>query len=422
MVRQIRPTEQLNGWIRWVVILCAGLLPVVTWADVLIGTNEERFVGTVIEETPDSIVFDSELGGRLTVPRAKIREVLHTLPSATGNSTDWKPPGIGHDGCDWVQLKSGEWLRGWLKYVQDKKVEFDSDELDEMTLNLKDVHKIYPAKPMFAQFEDREAIRGMIVVSNDVVFVSGAESVELPRTKLIGITPGGKRTGIKNWSGKFVAGVNVRSGNTKSTDTNLSGELARRTPNTDLEFDYLGNFAEVDGNKNENNQRVDVSLDIRLNRRFFVRPVLAEYFHDPLANIDARVTGGVGVGYYIFDEDTLEWRVLTGPAFQYTRFTTVDVGQSDHSSTPAGVLYSYFKADITKRIKTATTYQGTVTSSEAGLYSHHAVFDVEFEIKRHLDLDISFIWDYLENPQQESNGTVPDKSDLRLTLGLGVRF
>ena len=40
---------------------------------------------------------------------------------------------------DWVQLKSGEWLKGDLKYIQNKEVEFDSDELDQQTLKLKDV-------------------------------------------------------------------------------------------------------------------------------------------------------------------------------------------------------------------------------------------------------------------------------------------
>ena len=47
---------------------------------------------------------------------------------------------------------------------------------------------------------------------------------------------------------------------------------------------------------------------------------------------------------------------------------------------------------------------------------------IEFEIKRFLDLDLSFVWDYLQNPQTESDGAVPEHSDLRLTLGVGVKF
>jgi hypothetical protein len=37
-------------------------------------------------------------------------------------------------------------------------------------------------------------------------------------------------------------------------------------------------------------------------------------------------------------------------------------------------------------------------------------------------LDLSFVWDYLQSPQAEASGVVPQKSDLRLTLGIGVKF
>ena len=64
----------------------------------------------------------------------------------------------------------------------------------------------------------------------------------------------------------------------------------------------------------------------------------------------------------------------------------------------------------------------TFTDREAGQYTHHAVSTVEFEIKHHLNLDVSFIWDYLNHPHQESNGDSPQKSDYYLTVGAGLRF
>ena len=51
--------------------LAFGAMPMVARADVLIGTNGERFVGTVIEETTNTVVFESELGGRLILPRRR---------------------------------------------------------------------------------------------------------------------------------------------------------------------------------------------------------------------------------------------------------------------------------------------------------------------------------------------------------------
>src|SRR5215471_12187969 len=44
---------------------------------------------------------------------------------------DWRPPSpTGNDGFDWIELRSGEWLKGKIKSLQDEKLEFDSEELD----------------------------------------------------------------------------------------------------------------------------------------------------------------------------------------------------------------------------------------------------------------------------------------------------
>jgi hypothetical protein len=419
-------------------IWCAlvfGVLPLLAHGHVLVGTNGERFVGTVIAETATNVVFESELAGRLVFPQAKIRDLLRSptvdetnavpvmvATNVLTNTISWKPPGVGHDGSDWVQLKSGEWLRGELKYIQNKEVEFDSDEMDQQTLKLKDVSKLYTAHRVFTQFVNQEPVYGKVVISNDLVMVNGPESLSLHRDMLMGITPSGGRTGIRNWSGEFNVGFSLQSGNNEQTTLTTSAELARRTPNTTLLFDYLGNYSQVNNVQSADNKRLNESYDIRLNEDWFVRPTQLEYYQDSLANISYRLTGGVGAGYYIFDRTGLEWTVSAGPSYQYTRFDTVEPGQSDTATTPAAVFNSNFKADITQRLTLKQSWQSTFISKDSGQYTHHAVSTLEFEIKRHLNLDVSFVWDYLQNPQTRSDGAIPQKSDYYLTVGFGVRF
>jgi putative salt-induced outer membrane protein YdiY len=421
-------------------LLCPFLF-VVCWcvfslahADVLVGVNGERFVGRVLEETAETVVFQSETGGRLTVPRIRILELQRAPTAQPGQTnpapaavslqttnTTWRPPGIGRDGFDWLQLKSGEWLKGYLHYLHDKKVHFESDELEDLSLKLKDVRQFYSGKPMFTKFDGRDQIFGNVALSNGLVEVVGPEQLQLPRGLLQGITPGGKRE-IDFWSGRATIGLNLQSGNTEQSTMNASAELARRTPATQFLVNYLGNFSEVDGTENANNHRVNLSYDVRLSHDWFVRPVQLEYYRDQLANIAHRVTGGVGIGYYIFDRDDLEWKAAAGPGYQYTRFETVAPGESVSASTPAGIFQTRFKADITSRLTFIQSFAGTVTTESAGLYNHHAVTTLEFEIKRFLDLDLSFVWDYLQNPQTEASGVVPKRTDLRLTLGIGAKF
>ncbi|HLH56861.1 MAG TPA: DUF481 domain-containing protein [Verrucomicrobiae bacterium] len=417
-------------------------LPAFAWmtlADVIIGTNGERFVGKILEENANTLVFESEIGGRITVPRLRVREVERTptapqqiasphpstpesVPDASVNtSLGWQPPGIGRDGFDWIQLKSGEWLKGHLDYIQERKIEFESDELKDLSLDLKNVLQVYPSRPFFVKFDGRDPIYGTVVVSNDVVRVLGSEETTLGRDQLTGITPGGKRE-INFWSLKANIGLTLQSGNTRQATETASAELARRTPATVIQLNYLGNFSEVNGTQNANNHRVNAIYDIRLNHDWFLRPVQLEWYRDQLANTSRRVTAGLGVGYYIFDRPGLEWQLTGGPSYQFTKYETVEAGQADSTSTPAGVLQSSFKADITPKLKFIQTFGATLTSQEAGLYTHHAVSTLEFEIKRHLDLTVSLVWDYVQDPKTESSGLVPQHSDYRLILGAGVKF
>jgi putative salt-induced outer membrane protein YdiY len=412
--------------------------------DVLIGTNGERFAGKVVTETADTVVFDSELAGRLTIPRSKILEIQRTTSPVTSQQSEitnqapvsltpatqtsfstnlfsWRPPAIGRDAEDWLQLKSGEWLRGRLYYVQKRKVQFTSDELDDLSLDLKDVRQLYPANPLFAKFDRRDQVFGTVIISNDLVQVSGPEQISLPRDQLTGITPGGKRE-LDFWSGNLNIGLSLQSGNTKQTTLSTSAELARRTPATTIQLNYLANYGETEGVQSANNQRLNGIYDIRLTRHWFLRPAYLEYYRDQLANIAHRGTIAVGLGYYIFDRDRLEWWLSGGPGYQRTYFDTVEEGQSDTASTPAGVLQTNFRADLTRRLKFKQTFGVTLTDEDSGLYSHHAVTTLEFEIKRHLDLDVSFVWDYIQNPKTESSGVVPQNSDFRLNLGVGVKF
>ena len=112
-----------------------------------------------------------------------------------------------------------------------------------------------------------------------------------------------------------------------------------------------------------------------------------------------------------------------GPSYQYTRFENVEPGQSDNASTPAGVLNSYFKADVTSRLTFIQSWASTFTEREAGAYTHLAVSTLEFEIKRHLNLDVSFITGLsFRILAARADGVVPQKSDYYLTVGFGVRF
>jgi hypothetical protein len=401
------------------------LLVLVSFAhgDVILADNGERFVGTIIAETSENVVFQSEIGGKVTISRIHIREIQRTQSPATRRAST-RPPlpeGVGTDGSDWLELKSGEWLKGRLKYVQKRTVELDSEKLDRQKFELKDVQRLYPAQPMYTKFEGLPTVLAPVRIENELVSVEGDPGLQLPRDQLTGITPGGQRE-RDYWSGEFTLSLNLESGNTRQANLSTNLSLARRTPNTRLDLEYLANYSVVDNAESARDQRLTCNYDILLDDHFFVRAASLEYYHDPLANIDHRLTGAVALGYAIFDRNDLEWFVAAGPAFQKTWFVDVPPGENDTTTSPGAVLQSNFKKELTKDVDLILKYGAIFTTPESGTYSHHAETTLKFDITKAFNLNVSFVWDRIQNPQREGDGAVPNKDDYRLNVGVGWKF
>ena len=435
---------------------------VLAHADTIYLRSGEKVIGKVTKDEKAKVVIQSQSLGRVEIPRERIERVEldpppvaqppnappgqpfvppppavvsqpllapTNPPVAIAASTNtpakhrwfWQSKLPADDAStDWIQLQSGEWLRGKLHGMQNRKMEFESDELDDLTFDWKDIHQVIAPRALVS-YGDRQSAAGSVRVDREKVIVTGVEEINFPRYDLVGIAPGSPRE-LDYWSGKFSVGLNLRSGNTKQTDLVSKIKLERRTPRTHLKLEYVGNFSELNGVESVNNQRLTESFDISLTRRLFLRMPQAEFYSDPFQNIDRRATLGGGVGYYLIDRPKTEWLVSGGPAYQRIRFSTVEAGESEERSTPAFALQSSFDIELTKRTDLELSYGGIVANADSGGFTHHAGITLEIDITRRIDLDISFTWDRITNPQAGSDGVVPKNDDLRLNLSLGLKF
>lgn len=340
----------------------------------------------------------------------------------TVQNQPWKPPPPAPDEFDWIQLTSDEWLKGELKVLYKKKLEFDSDELGLLEFDWEDVKQVRGHRIFSVRFEGPLTVEGLLQVTDDKVFVTvGEERQEFERNQLIAIAPGEPRE-INYWSAKLSLGLNLTSGNTEQTQYSAIGNVKRRTSATRFVTDYLGNFTKTQGVETVNNQRVNTYFDILKTRKYFFRPFFGEYYEDPFKNINSRVTLGAGMGYHIMDTSKTEWDVSGGLAYQTTRFESVEPGQDSSESTPAFVAGTNFNRELTKTVDFDFRYDLQIINEESGTYTHHLVAALETELTGWLDFDVSFVWDRTEDPTPEADGTVPKQDDFYLIFSLGIEF
>lgn len=330
----------------------------------------------------------------------------------------WVPP---PDRFDWIQLKSGEWLKGRLKAMQERKLEFDSEKMDLVTFDWKDVRQVRTSRTMDVLFADGEQRSGPVRITPGEVDVGGSEPRVIAKDEVESLTPGGSRE-INYWSGKATLGLTLRAGNSEQMEFNAQAELERRTPGTRFTVNYIGNISTSGGVETVDNHRVNSEFDWWLSRRFFLILPFGEYYTDPFQNLAHRVTAGLGAGYDLIDRADLEWNLTMGPAYQKAWFESVAPGELSVKQTAALVFGSEFDWEITHRVDWLVQYRGQFTRREVGETTHHAVSTLSLDVTRRLDLDVSLVWDRISVPKAGADGRTPKPDDFRLIVGAGVEF
>lgn len=326
------------------------------------------------------------------------------------------------DKFDWIQLTSGEWLKGELNFLYDDKLEFDSDELDLLTLDWKDVKQVRGHGIKGVRLEGPISVYGTLKVIDDKVIVTTGKLEQVfERNKLVTITHGDQKES-NYWSAKISLGLNFTGGNTEQVDYSSIINIKRHSSASQFVLDFLGNFSQSRGIDTVDNKRLTGSYDLFKTRKYFIRVLFGEYFRDPFQNIEHRDTIGAGIGYNFIDTPKTDLNVTPGLAFQYTQFVSVEPGQDLTTSTPALVVNTLYDTELTKTIDFKVNYTFNIVNKTSGSYTHHAIASVETELLSWLDFDVSFVWDRIKNPTANADGTVPKQDDYQLIFSLGLDY
>ena len=324
------------------------------------------------------------------------------------------------DKFDWIQLKSGEWLKGELIALYEDSLEFDSDELNNLTFDFEDVRQVRTGRVVQVRLKER-ALSGRLLIDGNNLQVLGDTTQQATRADLVSITPGEFRE-LSYWSGNATLGFNLREGNSEQIEVNTLASARRRTVNSRLILDYAGNYNLTDDVTITNNHRARASIDWFVTDRFFVRPIVAEFLNDPFQNFAQRWTIGAALGYQLVDTSRISWEVNAGPAYQYTKFVSVTAGESEEERTPALWAGTTYTNELTEDIDYTLDYRFLIVKPEAGRYTHHFLTGLSIDSFGPLDFDVSFVWDRVQRPRAESSGVIPKQDDYRLIIGFGFDF
>jgi hypothetical protein len=334
---------------------------------------------------------------------------------------DWRPLPPAPDESDWIRMSSGEWLRGEIEILQDEILEFDSEDLGNLEIDWEDVVEVRSPRIHSFRFDGNVTAVGTLVVRDDYVIVGGEEEQFFDRASLLTILPG-KPTEFNYWSGTVGVGLASRSGNTDQREYTGYFNLLRRKLGSRYTADYIGNYGELDGDRNLNNHRLNTKFDAFLTRRFFLTPLGLEGYRDPFQNIDHQLTPFTGLGYIILDEHGFDWEIEGLVGYRYTVFDSVEVGEDRTDTDTTFIGITKYEMDITKDLEFMLDYSIRIPYGDLGAANQHAVTSVSVDVGHLVDLNVMFTWDRVGDPEPDANGVVPEKNDYRLVVGLELEF
>ena len=335
------------------------------------------------------------------------------------SSEPFVPPA---DGFDWVQFTSGEWLKGEIIALYDDELRFDSEILDTLEIDIEDIGDIFGRRPFAVSLQDYGTIVGEVHVSEQLVsIVVGDQLHEFPRWRLISLTKAADHE-IDRWSGGIGLAFNARRGNVDIAEINVLAGVERRTARTRLMLDYIGNVNETDGVTIANNHRVNMFFDVFRGGRWFWRPFRGQYYRDPIQNIAGQATAETGFGYRLADTPRTDWEVSAGFGGNYVRYESVEAGEDISEQSPIFTLGTAYEFEVTSWMDYLFEFKMSFLNENSGQYQHHLLTSLSTDLIGNLDLDITFVWDRTQKPQQRADGSTPEKDDYRLLVGLGLEF
>ncbi len=334
----------------------------------------------------------------------------------------WAPPEPSKAERDWIRLSSGEWLWGTIDLMRDESLYFDSEELDDVTIDWEDIAEIRSARVMTYVMMDQRLVTGTAVLQEDTLRVQTPNGLqEIPKDRVHSIIEG-QPNELNYWSAKIGADLKILTGNTSQRDFGLRVFLKREATRSRIDLRFQSNSSLVDHAKTIDNQRSNAEWKVFLSPKFFLTPAKAELYGDKFKNIDYRYSLGVGLGYFLSRGDKADWFVELGAGYKKTRFESVQPGEDVFQENMTLPFRMTLETDLTKDIELTAEYGVQLDLGNEAGDTHHTFVLFEFDLVGDLEFNASFTWDHISRPKENAAGITPKKDDLIMAYGLSLDF
>jgi len=316
--------------------------------------------------------------------------------------------------ADTLYLKNGDRITGTLNSIARGELVFDTEYAGSLRIEMSAVLGLDTEKPYDVNLESETLLSGKLAfVDNTLSVVSDTGSTTIEASAVTRLSENLLvRTAFEpEWSSRVDVNASLSTGN---TDSLVFGIAASST----LKKEFSEHLVSLKWDREENNsvtikdQRdLDYGYKRFLSEQWYLSGN-AEYFSDPLKDVDGRITVGAGAGYQFWDNSLGALSADLGASAVYE-----DLGAETQTNPAVRWALSYKRFLSGKRMEAFHNHQilkilgsgrGAVLSAETGL---------RYALNAHLDASVQIDLDHETDPAPGQK-----KSDLTYKIGVGYKF
>jgi putative salt-induced outer membrane protein YdiY len=319
--------------------------------------------------------------------------------------------------ADEIHLKNGDRVTGKIVKLVDGKMVFKSDLAGEVTVELANIQTFSSKEPITVNLKDGTGLNQKINSSQAGRFsIAGDESIKVQEFAvgdIVSINPP-----IPKWTGDLSASLTSTHGNTKTESIAGSANVKKRTDKdrTTINADYAR--AKQDDRDTGQEETIEDWWKARAKYDYFLSKKMygyldGRYEKDAVAELDRRVTVGIGGGYQWIESADLNFSTELGLASLYEKYDN----QTDSNSEISAQLGYHFDKKLRKNlsfIHDLTYYPALDKFSD---YYLTTTAELRSNFTKTLFMNVKAILDYDATPAIGAH-----KTDVKYFLGLGYSF
>lgn len=326
------------------------------------------------------------------------------------------------DSSDWIQLVSGEWLKGNVERMRDGVLEFDSAELKLLTLDWKKTIALHSPAANTYVFTEGDDLIGPAMIDTEMVAVQTVNGMVVrPRSQLLGVIEHKPRE-RNYWSTRLRFGFSANAGNTEQVTFNAFWSLVREDSLTRAQLTYDGTFGTANKVENANRHLAGGDVDIFVHPILYVKALTGQLLYDKFQNIRLRATPAAGVGVHIITTYVVNWDFETALGYQYLSLIDPAAGVEDPQNDAYLMLRMFADLDFTDNIQLLLDWRSNIVYTTIGNTNHVGSADLSILVTTLFGFNFSFLYLRTEKPFPRSDGTVPDKNDYQFVVSLSLNL